>query len=58
MTNADEYRLTKRGAKGVITMNVGGKNGGIGLVAVSGEEDLMIITEEGTIIRLSLTQVA
>ncbi len=59
MTNADEYRLTKRGAKGVITMNVGGKNGElVGLVAVSGEEDLMIITEEGTIIRLSLTQVA
>ncbi|HOF65164.1 MAG TPA: DNA gyrase subunit A [Bacilli bacterium] len=59
MTKADEYRLTKRGAKGVITMNVGGKNGElVGLVAVSGEEDLMIITEEGTIIRLSLTQVA
>jgi DNA gyrase subunit A len=59
MTKADEYRLTKRGAKGVITMNVGGKNGDlVGLVAVNGEEDLMIITEEGTIIRLSLTQVA
>ncbi|MGI6713791.1 MAG: DNA gyrase subunit A [Bacilli bacterium] len=58
MTKADEYRLTKRGAKGVITINATKKNGElVGLKAVNGDEDVLIITSAGIVIRISLTQV-
>lgn len=58
MSAASDYRETKRGAKGVITLSRNEKTGNlVGIRAVNGDEDLMIITEDGTIIRISLTQV-
>ena len=58
MSSFDEYRLTSRGAKGVLTMNVTDRTGKlVALRAVSGDEDLMIITKAGIVIRMSLTQV-
>ncbi len=59
MTYAKDYRMTKRGAKGVITLNTTAKNGEIiSARAVNGDEDLMIITNNGVIIRISLAQVS
>jgi DNA gyrase subunit A len=58
MSLREDYRLTKRGGKGVKTVNVTDKNGKlVGMRAVSGEEDLLVTTNKGIIIRISLTQV-
>ena len=54
-TNVSEYRLTHRGSKGVKTLNITEKNGKLVLIrTVVGEEDMLIITDTGIIIRLSL----
>ena len=58
-TPLEEYRLTHRGSKGVKALNVTEKNGNIvSFKVVNGNEDLMIITDSGIIIRLSLDQVS
>ena len=54
----EEYRLTNRGAKGVKTIQITDKNGPlVVLKAVNGDEDLLIVTEEGIIIRINLEKV-
>ena len=58
-TSAEEYRMTHRGSKGVKGLNVTEKNGNIVAIKTTyGEEDLMIITNSGIIIRLPLEQVS
>ena len=58
-TPVEEYRMTHRGSKGVKGLNVTEKNGTIvEFKIVTGEEDLMIMTDSGIIIRLSLDQVS
>ena len=58
MTHYTDYRQTSRGAKGVITINATEKVGNLVTIrAVSGVEDLMVITKAGVIIRIPLTQV-
>ena len=58
MSPAEDYRLTSRGTKGVLTINATEKNGNIvAMRAVEPSDDLMIITAEGVVIRVSLTQV-
>ena len=58
-TKIEEYRKTHRGSKGVKALNVTEKNGNIvAFKIVTGNEDLMIITDSGIIIRLSLSQVS
>jgi len=58
-TKLEEYRLTHRGSKGVKALNVTEKNGNIvSFKTVNGNEDLMIITDSGIIIRLPLEQVS
>ena len=58
-TTIDQYRMTHRGSKGVKGLNITEKNGNIvSFKIVTGEEDLMIITDSGIIIRLSLEQVS
>ena len=58
-TNIDQYRMTHRGSKGVKALNITEKNGNIvSFKIVNGEEDLMIITDSGIIIRLPLSQVS
>jgi len=53
-----EYRKTKRGAKGVKTINITSKNGPLVEVkAVNGDEDLIMVTDEGIVIRISLNKV-
>lgn len=55
----DEYRETSRGAKGVKTINVTDKNGPlVALRAVTGDEDCMIMTDDGVVIRISLENVS
>ncbi len=57
-SHIDDYRLTSRGAKGVKTINITEKNGNlISLRAVNGNEDCMIMTDDGIIIRISLESV-
>ncbi|CAH8767858.1 DNA gyrase subunit A [Paenibacillus dendritiformis] len=54
-TPMSEYRIQSRGGKGIKTINVTDKNGPVvGLKVVQPEEDLMIITSLGTIIRMSM----
>ncbi|WP_294560961.1 DNA gyrase subunit A [uncultured Traorella sp.] len=54
-----DYRMCKRGAKGVLTVNVSEQTGKLTSIrSVNGDEDAMIITNEGIIIRLSLDKVA
>ncbi len=58
-TLIDEYRKTKRGGKGVATLNITEKNGKlICLKAVNGDEDALLMSDDGTIIRISLDTVA
>lgn len=58
-TSVEEYRQTHRGSKGVKALNITEKNGNIvSFKIVDGSEDLMIITNSGVIIRLSLEQIS
>ena len=53
----NEYRKTKRGGKGVTTMKLTDKTGGIiTLTNVNDEEDLMIINRSGITIRLKVSE--
>ena len=58
-TLISEYRKTKRGSKGVKALNITEKNGNIASIKkVKDDNDLMIITNQGIIIRLPLDQVS
>ena len=60
-TVIDEYRLTHRGSKGVKALNVTEKNGQMASLKCLNpevEQDLMIITDSGIIIKLPLEQVS
>ena len=58
-TPMDEYRETKRGSKGVKTLNITDKNGKIvGFKSTDNEKDLMIITEKGIIIRMDVNSIS
>ncbi|MBR4457089.1 MAG: DNA gyrase subunit A [Solobacterium sp.] len=57
-SSLQEYRMTSRGTKGVKAANVTEKTGNlVCLKAVNGDEDCMIMTDDGIIIRISLNQV-
>ncbi len=57
-TSVEDYRLTKRGTKGVKTIQITEKNGSLVSVrTVDGDEDLLIMTSEGIVIRIALSQV-
>ncbi|MBQ4060864.1 MAG: DNA gyrase subunit A [Bacilli bacterium] len=54
----EDYRLTKRGGQGVLTIKTSEKNGNLAkIVAVNGEEDVLVVTNLGIIIRTSLKEV-
>ena len=58
-TPISEYRMTSRGTKGVKTMNLTDKTGSLVAVrSVNGDEDLMIITSGGVIIRISVGDIS
>ena len=55
----EDYRMTNRGGKGVKTVQVTDKNGPlVFLRAVNGDEDCLIMTNEGIVIRISLEKVS
>ena len=54
-TELDEYRVQTRGGKGVITYKITPKTGKlVGIRIATEDEDVMLITDQGTIIRLSV----
>ena len=58
-TSISEYRITNRGGKGVKTLNITDKNGVItAFKIVDNTKDLIIITNEGIIIRLAVDKIS
>ena len=58
-SNVDEYRLQGRGGQGVKTVNITAKNGKlIGLRNVSEDNDLIITTDKGIIIRMHVSDIS
>ncbi len=56
-SSIEDYRVTNRGGKGVKTINITEKTGKlIGIKSVTDESDLMIITRNGIVIRLSVSE--
>jgi len=57
-TALSEFRLTKRGAKGVIAMNITKKTGNvIGMMSVIDTQDLIVITTKGILIRQDIRDI-
>ena len=57
-TDLDEYRVQTRGGKGILTYKITAKTGNIvGIRITTDDEDVMIITENGTIIRLEVKDI-
>ena len=57
-TELDEYRVQTRGGKGILTYKITAKTGNIvGIRIATDDEDVMIITENGTIIRLEVKDI-
>ena len=58
-TATSEYRVQSRGGKGIITIKTGGRNGDVvALRQVHGDEDLMMVTNRGQVIRTPVAQVS
>ena len=59
-TPIEEYRITNRGGKGVKTINITDKNGQLVSFEVinDNEKDIMIVTNEGIIIRIDVNQIS
>ncbi|MBL1225487.1 DNA gyrase subunit A [Enterococcus sp. BWR-S5] len=58
-TKASEYPVKGRGGKGIKTANITAKNGPLaGLTTVSGDEDILLITDKGVIIRFNVATVS
>ena len=58
-TVVSEYRMTHRGSKGVKALNITEKNGNIAsFKIVNGDEDLIIVTDSGIIIRMPIEQIS
>lgn len=58
-TKASEYPIKGRGGKGIKTANITDKNGPLaGLTTVTGDEDILLITDKGVIIRFHVADVS
>ncbi|MCF0125705.1 MAG: DNA gyrase subunit A [Clostridia bacterium] len=58
-TELDEYRVQKRGGRGVITYKITPKTGKlIGVKIATEEDDVMLVTDKGTIIRLNVDEIS
>ena len=58
-TPASEYPIKGRGGKGIKTTNITAKNGNLaGMTTVNGDEDIMVITDKGVMIRFNLANVS
>ena len=57
-TAVDEYRIQSRGGKGVIALKVTKKTGAVlGVAQVSEEDDVMLVTDRGKIIRMPVREI-
>ena len=57
-TSVSEYRLQSRGGKGIINLKTAPKVGNVsGILQVTGDEDLMLISDTGNIIRVKVAAV-
>lgn len=57
-SNIEDYRLTSRGKKGVTTINITEKTGKlVSVKAVKGDEDAMIVSSTGIMIRIDLSKI-
>lgn len=58
-TSAAEYPTKGRGGKGIKTANITAKNGALaGLITISGDEDVMLITNKGVVIRTNVSDIS
>ena len=58
-TPEEAYRGQKRGGKGIIAMQITDKTGDLcGIAMVTGEEDLLLIRDDGMVIRLPMEQIS
>ncbi len=58
-THEKEYRIQSRGGKGIKTCNITDKTGTlVAIKSVTGEEDLMVITASGVIIRMAVSDIS
>ena len=58
-TAASEYSTKGRGGKGIKTLNVASKNGPLaGLVTVTGDEDMVVMTDTGVVIRTNVSNIS
>ncbi len=58
-TKISEYRLIKRGGSGVLNLNITDKNGFVaGVKTVTGEDELMLISQKGIAIRITASDVS
>ena len=58
-TNVDDYPLKGRGGQGVISIKTNERNGKIvGAVQVQSEDDFMMITDNGTLVRIAVSDVS
>lgn len=58
-TPVEDYRITHRGSKGVKALNITSKNGNIvSFKILTGDEDVMMVTNNGIIIRISSEQIS
>src|SRR5947199_2725669 len=57
-TEMDEYRLTRRGGKGIITMRTTDKTGRVeGVRMVTDDDQIMLVTSGGKVIRLRVNEI-
>jgi len=59
LTPANDYRLTKRGSKGVITIKESERTGTLaGIRAIKGDEDLFVTTASGMVVRTNFKEIS
>ena len=57
-SNLSDFRLTKRGGKGVISMNITERTGNVvGMMEVTDNDDIVVMTKEGMVIRQSVKDI-
>lgn len=58
-TVLDEYRLTNRGGRGVISIQVNERNGSVvAATQISEKEDIILMTDKGTLVRIPVQQIS
>jgi DNA gyrase subunit A len=58
-TGLDEYRVQTRGGKGILTYRITGKTGKVaGMKLVNEDDDIMLISSDGTIIRMKAREIS